>query len=211
MSVFPRKLRRDLLIAGGLEVTGNTTLTGTLKQTGVATFTADPVFTGGIPSVALTAQAAGIVMAAGGYVADKVQTLNDYAVLTDTGGSSKAGFTAILGYGVTAITVTGTSGTTAGSTANALIFKLNSPIAAGVLKEIYVTGTSASTKEVSVRTATSTHTFFGSTKNSFTFTTTVNDLGIGWPIRLRALSTTQWALNLPGKLSTAMTLAGATA
>jgi len=218
MAVFPRKLKRDLLIDGGLEVTGNSTLTGnatitgTLTQTGVATFAAAPVFSAGAASLgSVSAQAAGIIMGTGGYVADKVQTLNDYAALTDTGGSSKAGYQAILGYGVTAITVTGTSGTTAGSTANDLVFKLSSPIKAGVLKEIYVTGTSASTKVVSIRTATSTHVFFGSTKNSFAFTTTINDLGVGFGVRLRGLSTTQWAVTLPGKLSTAESFAGATA
>ncbi len=199
MSVFPRKLRRDLLIAGGLEVTGNTTLTGTLKQTGVATLTAAPVLSAGI-----SALKAGIIASTGGYVADKVQTLTDYAALTDTGGSSKAGYQAIIGYGVTAITVTGTSGTTAGSTANMLVFKLNPPIKAGVVKEIYITGSSASTKTVKIRTATSTHTFFGSTQNAIGFTTAVNNLGYGWPIKLRALSTTQWALGaLPGVKSTA--------
>jgi len=188
-----------------LEVTGNTTLTGTLTQTGVATLAAAPVFSAGVASVGtVSAQKAGIIMSTGGYVADKVQTLNDYAALTDTGGSSKAGFQAILGYGVTAITVTGTSGTTAGSTSNHLTFRLNSPIKAGVVKEIYVTGTSASTKTVKIRTATSSHTFFGSTQNAIGFTTTINNLGYGWPIRLRGLSTTQWALAaLPGIKSTA--------
>ncbi|HUU99163.1 MAG TPA: hypothetical protein VM487_25805 [Phycisphaerae bacterium] len=209
MPMKPRKLNRDLLIAGGLEVTGNTTITGTLAQVGVATFTAAPVFSAGLTNAA---QKSGIIMSTGGYIAEKVQTLNDYAALTDTGGSSKAGYQAILGYGVTKISVTGTSGTTAGSTSNDLVFKLSSPIKAGVLKEIYITGTSASTKVVSIRTATSTHVFFGSTKNSIAYTTTVNNLGFGFPLLLRGLSTTQWALGpLAGIPSTASAIAGATA
>lgn len=207
------KFKREIIAAGGITSTGGiqigaaSTFDSTVKITGVATLTASPVLTAGI-----SALKAPIICSTGGYVADKVQTLNDYAALTDTGGSSKAGYQAILGYGITAITVTGaTGGTTAGSTSNDLVFKLNSPIKAGVTKEIWVTGTSASTKVVSIRTATSTHTFFGSTRNSFSFTTTVNDLLGGFGVRLRGITTSQWAVNMPGKLSTAETLAGATA
>ena len=207
------KFRREIIAAGGITSTGGiqigaaSTFDSTVKITGVATFTAAPVFSAGI-----SALAAPIIAGTGGYFADVVETMDDNQALTDTGGSSKAGCRAILGYGVTAITITGTSGTTAGSTANDLVFKLSSPIKAGVLKEIYITGTSASTKVVSIRTATSTHVFFGSTKNSIAYTTTINNLGHGFPLRLRALSTTQWAISgLAGVPSTASALAGATA
>jgi len=91
MPFYPRKLKHDFLIDGGLEVTGNTTLTGTLRQVGVATFVAAPVFSAGAASLGtVTAQAAGIVMGAGGYVADYIQSIDDNQALTDTGGSSKA-------------------------------------------------------------------------------------------------------------------------
>lgn len=206
------KFKRQIIAAGGITSTGGlqigaaTTFDSTVQVTGVLTATAAAVLTGGVSSLK-----GGIIASTGGYYAEKVQTLNDYNALTDTGGSSGAGYQAILGYGVTAITVTGTSGTTAGSTANDLVFKLNPPIKAGVSKEIWVTGTSASTKVVSIRTATSTHTFFGSTRNSIAFTTTVNDLTGGFGVRLRGISTSQWAVTLPGKLSTAEALAGATA
>lgn len=206
------KFRREIIAAGGITSTGGlqigaaSTFDSTVKVTGVLTATAAAVFTGGISSLK-----GGIIASTGGYLADKVQALNDYAALTDTGGSSKAGFQAILGYGITTLTITGTSGTTAGSTANDLVFKLNPPIKAGVTKDIFITGSSASTKVVSIRTATSTHTFFGSTKNSIAFTTTVNDLGAAFNVRLRGISTSQWAIVGPSKLSTAAALAGATA
>lgn len=207
------KFKRQIIAAGGITSTGGlqigaaTTFDSTVQVTGVLTATAAAVLTGGVSSLK-----GGIIASTGGYVADKVQSLNDYAALTDTGGSSKAGYQAILGYGVTHITVTGTSGTTAGSTSNDLVFKLNPPIKAGVFKRIYVTGTSASTKVVSIRTATSTHTFFGSTKNSIAFTTTVNNLGHGWSLSMSGITTSQWALDaLPGIPSTASAIAGATA
>lgn len=207
------KFRREIIAAGGISSTGGiqigaaSTFDSTVQVTGVATFTASPVLSAGI-----SALKAPVICSTGGYVADKVQALNDYAALTDTGGSSKAGYQAILGYGITTLTITGTSGTTAGSTANDLVFKLNSPIKAGVQKDIFITGSSASTKVVSIRTATSTHVFFGSTKNAIAFTTTINNLGHGFNVRLRGLSTTQWALaGLPGVPSTASAIAGATA
>jgi hypothetical protein len=200
------KFRRQIIAAGGIASTGGIDITAASTFVGAVTFTASPVLSAGI-----SALAAPIIAGTGGYFADKVQSLTDYAALTDTGGSSKAGYQAILGYGITTLTITGTSGTTAGSTANDLVFKLNSPIKAGVQKDIFITGSSASTKVVSIRTATSTHTFFGSTKNSIAFTTTVNDLGVGFNLRLRGLSTTQWAVVGPSKLSTAAAFAGATA
>ena len=200
------KFKRPLLMAGGFETTASSTVADTLTVSGVLTAS------GGITASGAVALTAAVTAGTGGYLADKVQALNDYAALTDTGGSSKAGYQAILGYGITHITVTGTSGTTAGSTSNDLVFKLNPPIKAGVFKRIYVTGTSASTKVVSIRTATSTHTFFGSTRNSIAFTTTVNNLGHGFGIHLDGISTSQWALlGLPGIPSTAAAIAGATA
>lgn len=186
------KFKRQIIAAGGIVSTGGIDITAASTFVGAVTFTASPVLTAGIS--ALTAP---IVAGTGGYFTEKVQALT---------GASLA--TSILGYGVTSITIA--SGTE--STAADFTFTLASPIKAGVLKEIYVTGTSASTKVVSIRTATSTHTFFGSTKNSIAYTTTVNNLGHGFPIQLRGLSTTQWALGgLPGIASTASAIAGATA
>lgn len=200
------KFRREIIAAGGITSTGGLQITAASTFVGAVTFTAAPIFSAGITNAA---QKSGIICSTGGYLAEKVQALDD----SDALGDDSAGGTAILGYGVTHITVTGTTGSsTAGSTANDLVFKLNPPIKAGVLKEIYITGTSASTKVVSVRTATSTHTFFGSTRNSIAFTTTVNNLTYGFPIRLRGLTTTQWAVSgLAGIPSTAITIAGATA
>jgi len=194
-----------------LEVTGNTTLTGTVAVAGVATFAAAPVFSAGAASLGtVSAQAAPIINTVGGYVADYVQSLTDYAALTDTGGSSKAGFQAILGYGVTKIRVTGTSGTTAGSTANDLVFRLNPPIKAGVHKYIFLSGASASTKVVSVRTLTSAtgSNFYGSTYNAVAWTTTINNPSDA--LHLIGMSTAQWGL-VNRKMSTAAALAGATA
>ena len=173
------KFRREIIAAGGIASTGGLQISAASTFDGLVTFNAG--------------------------IADKVQALTDTHALKDT----STGGTAILGYGVTTITVTGATG---GSTANDLAFKLNPPIKAGVFKRIYVTGTSASTKVVSVRTNTSLLTFFGSTKNSIAFTTTVNSLGHAFPILLDGLSTSQWAVcGLPGTPSTASALAGATA
>jgi hypothetical protein len=206
------KFRREIIAAGGITSTGGiqigaaSTFDSTVKVTGVLTATAAAVLTGGVSSVT-----GGIIAGTGGYLADVVETMDDNQALTDTGGLGTGG-RAILGYGVTAITITGTSGTTAGSTANNLVFKLNSPIKTGVLKEIWITGTSASTKVVSIRTATSTHVFFGGSNNAITLSTALSDGGFpGAVLRLRGLSTTQWAVSGPAKLSTAASFSSATA
>jgi len=199
------KFRREIIAAGGITSTGGLQITAASTFVGAVTFTAAPIFTAGVSSIT-----GGLIAGTGGYLAEKVQTLQDSDSISDTGGVSG---TAILGYGVTKITVTGATGaSTAGSTRNDLTFKLNPPIKAGVLKEIWITGTSASTKVVSIKTATSTHTFFGTTKNSVAFTTAVSELGFaGAALHLRGLSTTQWAVSAFGKLSTAAAFAGANA
>lgn len=200
------KFRREIIAAGGITSTGGLQITAASTFVGAVTFTAAPIFSAGI-----SALAAPIIAGTGGYFADVVETMDDNQALTDTGGLGTGG-RAILGYGVTAISITGTSGTTAGSTANNLVFKLNPPIKAGVLKEIWVTGTSASTKVVSIRTATSTHVFFGGSNNAITLSTALSDGGFpGAVLRLRGLSTTQWAVSGPSKLSTAATFSSATA
>lgn len=188
------KFRRQIIAAGGIDSTGGFEFDAASTMNGVLTFGAAPVFNA-VPTFTYG-------------VKEPVQSLDDSDSLSDTGGAG----TNIVGYGITAISVTGTTGSsTAGSTHNDLVFVLNPPYAAGINKEIYITGTSASTKVVSIRTATSTHTFFGSTRNSVAFTTTVNDLTGGFGLKLRGISTSQWAIVLPGKLSTAEALAGATA
>jgi hypothetical protein len=200
------KFRREIIAAGGLTSTGGLQITAASTFVGAVTFAAAPVFSAGI-----SALAAPIIAGTGGYFADVVETMDDNQALTDTGGLGTGG-RAILGYGVTAISIVGTSGTTAGSTANNLVFKLNPPIKAGVLKEIWITGTSASTKVVSIRTATSTHVFFGGSNNAITLSTALSDGGFpGAVLRLRGLSTTQWAVSGPAKLSTAATFSSATA
>ncbi len=198
MSRYSYKFRREIIAAGGISSTGGVDITAASTFVGALTLTAG-----------VAALTGGVISGTGGYFADKVQLLDDSDALSD----SSTGGTAILGYGVTAITVTGATGSsTAGSTANNLTFKLNAPIKAGVHKRIYVTGTSASTKVVSIRTATSVQTFFGSTKNSIAYTTTINNLGHGFPILLDGITTAQWALaGLPGVASTASAIAGATA
>jgi hypothetical protein len=200
------KFRREIIAAGGIVSTGGCQFDAASTFSAAVTFAVAPIFSAGITNIA---QKSGLILSTGGYVADHVQALTDDASLSD----ASTGGTAILGYGVTTITVTGATGpAVGGSSANNLIFKLNSPVKAGVHKRIYVTGTSASTKVVSVRTASSVQPFFGSTKNSIAYTTTVNNLGYGFPILLDAISTSQWAVcGLPGVPSTASVVAAATA
>lgn len=200
------KFRREIIAAGGITSTGGLQIGAASTFDAAVTFAVAPIFSAGITNAA---QKSGIVCSTGGYFADKVQLLDDSDAVKDT----STGGTAILGYGITAITVTGATGSsTAGSTANDLAFKLNPPIKAGVTKRIYITGTSASTKVVSIRTATSTHTFFGSTRNSVAFTTTVNNLSHGFPLVFDSITTSQWAFRgLAGIPSTASAIAGATA
>lgn len=144
-------------------------------------------------------------MTAGEYLTEYVQTL------TGANGfdSAHAG-TDILGYGITKITIAGASQTTA----NDFIFNLDPPVAAGVTKIIVLAGNTSSTKQVTIRTDTSTHTFFGSTKNSLTWATGV--LGSPAPVILAGLATTKWALVQPlvwtsTATATPWSIAGATA
>lgn len=128
-----------------------------------------------------------------GYRVDNVQSL-----------TGKSTGTAVLGYGLTKIEVA--SATESGS--NDYVFRLNGPVAPGVHKYIIVSGASASTKTISVRTLTSLQTFFGSTYNSIGWTTTINNPPSC--AHLIGLSTTQWAV-VVAKLTTAAAWAGATA
>jgi hypothetical protein len=177
------KFRREIIAAGGITSTGGLQITAASTFDAQVTFAARPVFSAGVK--------------------EPIQSLTGAAACSP----ASTGGTAILGYGITVIDALSSQTTQVN-----FIYKLNSPAAAGVNKEIYFTGSSASTKVVSIRTATSTHVFYGSTKNSVAYTTTVNNLGYGFPILLRGLSTTQWALKgLPGVPSTASALAGATA
>lgn len=192
------KFRRQIIAAGGIDSTGGCEFDAASTFNGAVTFAAAPVFSVP-PSPTL-----------GVRVAASVQSLDDSDSLSD----ASTGGTAILGYGVTAITVTGTtSSSTAGSTHNNLAFKLNPPYAVGISKDIFITGSSASTKIVSVRTAASSQTFFGSTKNSLALTTTVNDIGVGFNLHLIGITTSQWAVagGVFAKMSTAAAFAGATA
>ena len=117
--------------------------------------------------------------------------------------------TTINNYGITTIVVTTGEGTAAN-----LVYTLAAP-AKGVRKTI--AADLNSTKTVSVITPSSLATFFGSTKNSFLFST-----GSTYPpgsVKLIGLSTTQWLIDdvtTPLTQSTAVndyqvTVAGATA
>lgn len=133
-----------------------------------------------------------------GGIREKVQTLT---------GASTA--TTITNQGITTIVVTTGEGTAAN-----LIYNLAAPAFAGQLKTIFTDLNS--TKEITVRTASSAQPFFGSTKNGLTFSTGSDP---GAFATFKAISTSQWALlsyGKPGATSTAtnawkVTLAGATA
>ncbi len=181
MSVFPRKLKRDLLIAGGLEVTGNTTLTGSLVQTGAQTFTGRATFNGGI--------------------VETVQSLTGAACARP---GSTAG-TALLGYGISKVALTIASATGAAN----FDLKLNGPVAAGVHKFINLSHTGASTYETKVMSATTTVTFFGSTGNAIQLTTDwVSPKTAGF--HLIGVTTAQWAIIGANAASTQWSITGAT-
>lgn len=118
--------------------------------------------------------------------------------------------TEITNDGVTTITVTTGEGTAAN-----LVYTLAAPGWAGQRKTILADLNS--TKEVTVRTKTSAATFFGSTKNSFVFST--GSTYAPSSVDLIATSTVVWAIlaaNTPLVESTAnidhqITIAGATA
>jgi hypothetical protein len=108
--------------------------------------------------------------------------------------------TELTNQGISTIVVTTGEGTAAN-----LVYTLAPPAWAGQRKQILADLNS--TKEVTVRTKTSAATFFGSTKNSFVFST-----GSTAPpahVELIGLSTVQWAI--ANIASTSVTIAGATA
>ena len=117
--------------------------------------------------------------------------------------------TTITREGITTITVTTGEGTAAN-----LVYTLEAPTKG--IKKI-VAADLNSTKLVSIRTQTSAATFYGSTKNSFAFTTGSTYAPSGFT--LYGLSATQWlitSLETPQVTSTAgvdhqVTIAGATA
>ena len=185
------KFRREIIAAGGITSTGGIDITAASTFTGAVTFAAAPVFSAGIDAPTFNTPPTFTL----GLKHPVVQTIDDNQAVTDTGGTTKAGYAAILGYGITKIGITGTSGTTAGSTANDLVFNLNSPYAVGIDKIIIVSGNTASTKEVRIRTKTSTHVFYGSTKNQITFSTLVYDYPAS--VHLVGISTVQWAVLSP--------------
>lgn len=116
--------------------------------------------------------------------------------------------TAVTNYGITFITSTGNG------SAGANVYTLTAPVK-GIKKRIV--GYVSSTKEITVRTATSAATFYGSTKNSFTFTTGSTYLPSA--VDLVGYTSAQWAvlgISTPLVASTAVndhqvTIAGATA
>jgi hypothetical protein len=192
MSRYSYKFRREIIAAGGISSTAGLQIGAASTFDAAVTFAAAPIF------------------AAGARLVSSVQALDDDDALSD----ASTGGTAILGYGITTITVTGATGPgTGGSSANDLTFKLSRPAAVGIMKDIFITGSSESTKVVSIRTANSSDTFFGTTKNSIAFTTKVNDLSIGWSLSLRGITTKKWGIagGAFSKLSTSVAFAGATA
>ena len=110
----------------------------------------------------------------GSLIMEEVQTL--------TGASTG---TAITPYGLTFITVT-----TGQSTAADLTFTMGSPGKAGIHKRIIADLNS--TKTATVRTASSLGTFYGTTKNSITFTT--GSTHAGTAAHLVSYSSVRWAL-----------------
>jgi hypothetical protein len=183
MPFYPRKLKHDFLIDGGLEVTGNTTLTGTLAQVGVATFTASPVFSAG---VTLAAQKSGITFSTGGYFTEHVESLTGSVCYT----TKRAG-TALLGYGVSNVALT----VSQASDAVDFAVKVAGPVAAGVHKYINISrATGASTYECHVLTAASSQVFYGSTANCIQFTTDAMLGGSPASVHLLGVTTKQWAV-----------------
>jgi hypothetical protein len=127
-------------------------------------------------------------MGTGGYVADKVESLTGAVCYT----TKRAG-TALLGYGVSAVALT----LAQASDAVDFAVKLSDPIHAGVRKTILVswaTGTVTSTYQFSVRTDTSTKTFYGTTCNAATFTTDAMKSVTPRALDLVGMSTDQWAV-----------------
>lgn len=135
----------------------------------------------------------------GSYQMEEIQTL--------TGASTG---TAVAPYGITFITVT-----TGQSTANNLVYTMSSPGVAGIHK--YIVADLNSTKEATIRTASSAGTFYGTTKNSIVFST--GSTHAGTVAHLVSYSSVRWALlslGAPLANSTAVTnfratIAGATA
>lgn len=113
-----------------------------LQVNSASTFTADVVMSS--------------TVAAGVGVAEAVQTIT-------LSGVSGVGTTAITNRGVTFITSTGSG---AGWT-----LPLAAPGKKGVTKKILMSLSGASTAPITIRTNSSTPTFFGTTKNSIVFTT----------------------------------------
>lgn len=108
-------------------------------------------------------------------------------------GASAVGTTAVTNRGVTFITSTGTG---AGWT-----LPLSAPGRKGIEKTVFVFLSGASTVPVTVRTASSSQVFFGSTKNSVTTTT---GAGSTQPMVVSFVSKTsaQWAIKSVGNGNT---------
>jgi|GEM_PF-5135102 len=185
MAVFPRKLKRDLLIDGGLEVTGNSTLTGAVTAAGGVGITG---------SLAASAVAGALVCASGGYMSDYVQSLT----AADCERTGTTG-TRILGYGITKVTLTKAAATGAAN----FQLVLAGPVKAGAHKYLVLTrATGASTFEVWISNLTSALTFYGSTADAIKLTTdwvSPNPAGFHFV----GITTAQWAaLSVNGLQST---------
>lgn len=181
MSVFPRrKVNHDFLVDGGLEVTGNTTLTGAV------TFAAAPVFSAGAASLgAVTAQKSPIILSTGGYVAEHVQSLTGAACIRE---GTTAG-TPMVGYGVTKVALTKAQATGAAN----FHLKLANPVVAGVHKYVLISrATGASTFEVWISNESSAQTWYGSTYDGMKLTTDWTGLNPAG-FHFIGISTDQWA------------------
>ena len=191
MPIKPRKLNRDLLIAGGLEVTGNTTLTGAL------TMAASPTLTAGV-----SALKGAIVCSTGGYMTEHVQTLTGAACARP---GTTAG-TPLVGYGISVVALTKAAATGAAN----YDLRLNPPSAVGVHKYIFLSNSGASTFETKVMpSATTTVLFWGTTANAIQLTTDwVSPMPAGFHL---VGITTQWAVvGVNGLQSTQWSICGAT-
>ena len=176
----------------GLEYFKRPVFANGFQVNGASTFTA---------AVTLSGAASDIIFSGNAGTRENVQTVA-------LSGASAVGTTAVTNRGVTFINSTGTG---AGWT-----LPLTAPAAAGMEKIIWCNP--ASTVPVTVRTASSSHAFYGSTANAVSFSTigtTGNIIGKAKGVRLLSVSATQWAVigAFPAATtgSTYVTLLGATA
>lgn len=178
-----QKFKRPILDPAGLQI-GSSHSSGKRWGGGGSTFAKDVVFS----STLAQAAPAGLV--------ESVQTIS----LSGASGNYKTA--PIEPRGVTFITSTGTGAGWNVTLAN--------PGKKGAQKKVFVFLSGASTVPVTVRTASSSNVFFGSTKNSISVTTAA---GSTWPVAFEFVGFTskRWALlNVSENASTALPVISST-